>query len=158
MEKVQRTGLEQVQNSGGTKRTVPFPYEQKRQVQFRSTFRICWVSTDKHKCISLTKLVTISQYIRETLFYCRRFSFLEVSFQILTSVNPKTLFSKLRYRCLFNFFNHKLSPFRLWCINVVNCFEIFCMHFCVFGRIKKLQMLVLGCLKKSKFVLANNIR
>ena len=31
-----------------------------------------------------------------------------------------------------NFFNHKLSPFRRWCMNVVNCFEIFCMHYFVF--------------------------
>ena len=138
-----KSGPEQVQNSGGTKHTIPFPYEQKRQVQFRSTFRTSWVSADKHKCISLTKLVTFSQYIRWS------FSFLEVRFQILTSVNPKTLFLKLRYRCLFNFFDHKLSPFRRWCMNVVNCFEIFCVHFCVFGRIKKLQMLFPGCLKKS---------
>ena len=36
------------------KRTIPFPYEQKRQVQFRSTFRTCWVSTGTRKCISLT--------------------------------------------------------------------------------------------------------
>ena len=35
----------------------------------------------------------------------------------------------------FNFFNHKLSPFRRWSMNVVNYLEIFCMHFCVFGRI-----------------------
>ena len=50
------------------KRTIPFPCEQKRQVQFRSTFRTCWVSTGTCKCISLTKLVTFSQYIRGTLF------------------------------------------------------------------------------------------
>ena len=49
------------------KRTIPFPYEHKRQVQFRSTFRTCWVSTGTRKCISLT----LSQYIRETLFSCR---------------------------------------------------------------------------------------
>ena len=49
------------------KRAIPFPYEQKRQIQFRSTFRTCWVSTGAHKCISLT----LSQYIRETLFSSR---------------------------------------------------------------------------------------
>ena len=37
------------------------------QVQFRSTFRTCWFSTVTRKCISLT----LSQYIRETLFSCR---------------------------------------------------------------------------------------
>ena len=55
------------------KRTVPFPCEQKRQVQFRSTFRTCWVSTCTRKCISPTKLVTLSRHIRETLFSCRCF-------------------------------------------------------------------------------------
>ena len=49
----------------------------------------------------------------------------------------------------FNFFNHKLSPFRRWSMNVVNCLQIFCMHVCIFGRIKKLQILFLRCLKKS---------
>ena len=55
------------------KRTVPFSYEQKKQVQFRSTFRTCCVSTGTRKCISPTKLVTLSQYIRETLFLCQCF-------------------------------------------------------------------------------------
>ena len=49
------------------KRTIPSPYEQKRQVQFRSTFRTCWVSTGTRKCI----LLSLSEYIRETLFSCR---------------------------------------------------------------------------------------
>ena len=49
------------------KRTIPFLYEQKGQGQFRSTFLTCWVSTGTCKCIS----VTLSQYIRETLFSCR---------------------------------------------------------------------------------------
>ena len=49
------------------KPTIPFPYEHKRQVQFKSTFRTCWVSTGTRKCISFT----LSQYIRETLFFCR---------------------------------------------------------------------------------------
>ena len=53
--------------------TVPFPCEQKRQVQFRSTFLTCWVSTGARKSILLTKLVTLSQYIRETLFSCQCF-------------------------------------------------------------------------------------
>ena len=55
------------------KRTVPFPVNRKRQVQFRPTFRTWWVSTGTYKCISLTKLVTLSKYIRETLFSCRCF-------------------------------------------------------------------------------------
>ena len=42
-------------------------------VPFHSTFRTCWASTSTRKCISLTKLVTFSQYIRETLFSCRCF-------------------------------------------------------------------------------------
>ena len=46
------------------KLTIPFRYEQKRAGLFRSTFRTCWVSTGTRKCISLT----LSQYIRETLF------------------------------------------------------------------------------------------
>ena len=72
------------------KRTIPFPYEQKRQVQFRSTFRTFWVSTGTRKCFALI----LSQYIRETLFSCR------------------------------------------------------CIHVFIFGRIKKLQISFLGCLKK----------
>ena len=56
-----------------SKGTVLFPCEQKRQVQFRSTSRTCWVSTGTRKCISLTKVVTVSQYIRETLFPCQCF-------------------------------------------------------------------------------------
>ena len=55
------------------KRTVVFPCEQKTQVHFRSTFQTCRFSTSTLKCISLTKLVTFFQYIRETLFSCRCF-------------------------------------------------------------------------------------
>ena len=63
------------------KRTIPFPCEQKMQVHFRSTFRTCWVSTGTRRCISFTKLVALSQYIRETLFsfWCF-FLYLETSF------------------------------------------------------------------------------
>ena len=47
---------------------VPFDsHMNKRQVQFRSTFRICWVSTGTCKCISLT----LSQHIGENFFSCR---------------------------------------------------------------------------------------
>ena len=63
---------------------IPFPYEQKRQVQFRSTFRTCWVSTGTRKCISLT----LSQYITKTLFSCRS-------------------------ACVFFIFRHKLLNFNL---------------------------------------------
>ena len=64
--------------------TVPLPCEQKRQVQFRSTFRTCWVSTGTRKCISLTTMVTLSQY--------SVFRFLETSFLILILVSPKLFF------------------------------------------------------------------
>ena len=60
-----------------------------------------------------------------------------------------SFFFQFYYWCFFSFFNHKLSPFRRWSMNVFNCLEIVCMHFCVFGRSKKLQILFLGCLKKS---------
>ena len=121
------------------KRTVTFPCEQKRQVQFRSTFRTCWVSIGTRKCISLTKLITLSQYIRETFSYRYFFIFRNKLLDFNFS-EPQNCFLKFYYRCFFlNFFNHKLSLFRRWSMNVVNCLEIFCMHFCAFGRIKKLQ-------------------
>ena len=37
-------------------------------------------------------------------------------------------------------------------MNVVNSLEIFYMHVCIFGRIKKLQILFLGCLKNLNFL------
>ena len=128
-------------------RTIQFPCEQKRQVQFRSTFRTCWVSTGTRKCISLTKLVTLSQYIRETLFSCWCFFIFRNKLLNFNFSEPQNSFFK--NLITVNFFNHKLSPFRRWSMNVVNCLEIFCMHFCVFGRIEKRQILFLGCLKKS---------
>ena len=73
------------------KPTVPFPYEQKRQVQFRSTVQNCWVSTSTRKCISLTELVTLSQTLFVPVFLFL-FLFLETSFLNLISVSPKTLF------------------------------------------------------------------
>ena len=131
------------------KRTIPFPYEQKKQVQFRSTFRTCWVSTGTRKCISLT----FSQYIGETLFSFRSACVFIFSHNILNfnlSELPNSFIEIIlpKVYIFFNFFNHKLSPFRRWSMNVVNCLEIFCMHVCIFGRIKKLQILFLGCLKK----------
>ena len=132
------------------KPTVPFPYEQKRQVQFRSTVRNCWVSTGTRKCISLTELVTLSWYIRETLFSCRCFLIFRNKVLNLISVSPKTLsFSSFITDVFSNFSYHKRSPFWRWSMNVVNCLEIFCMHFCVFfGRIKKLQIKFLDYLKE----------
>ena len=64
-----------VNQKSGRFTNVPFHsrVNRKRQAQFRSTFRTCWVSTATRKCISLAKLVTLSQYIRQTLFYCRCF-------------------------------------------------------------------------------------
>ena len=125
------------------KRTIPFPYQQERQVQFRSTFRTCWVSAGTRKCISLT----LSQYIRENLFSCQSACVFFIFRHKLPNFNlsePPNSFLKLYYLCFFlNFFNYKLSPFRRWSINVVNCLEIFCMHVCSFGRIKSLQILFL---------------
>ena len=66
-------------------------------------------------------------------FFCSFYSFFKITFPMF----------------FFNFFNHKLSPFRRWSMNVVNCFEIFCTQFCVFGGSKRLQILFLGCLNKS---------
>ena len=42
---------------------------------------------------------------------------------------PKTLSFKIYYPCFFDFFFLKLSPFWRWSMNVVNCLEIFCIHF-----------------------------
>ena len=65
------------------KHTIPFLYEQKRQVQFKSTFRTCQVSKGMPKCISLIKLVPPYQYVGETLFSCQCFFlFLETTFYI----------------------------------------------------------------------------
>ena len=77
----------------------------------RSTFRICWVSTGTR--ISLTKLVNLSQYIRETLFSCRCFLIFRNKLPILISVSPKTLFFfNFITDVSFSFINHKLSPFQ----------------------------------------------
>ena len=68
------------------KRTIPFPYEQKRQVQFRSIFRTCWVSTGTRTCISLT----LTQYIKFSFVEkmpLYKWTFLKRnSFQIWTAV------------------------------------------------------------------------
>ena len=67
------------------KHTIPFQYEQERQVCSGPLSGTCWVSMGTRKCISLT----ISRYSRETLFPAGVFFlFLETSFQILISVNP----------------------------------------------------------------------
>ena len=77
------------------KRTVLFPCEQKRQVQFRSTFRTCWVSTGARKCISLT----LSQYIRETLLSCRVFFFIfRKKFLNFNLSEPQNSFFFLNFR------------------------------------------------------------
>ena len=143
-----------VNQKSGRFTNVPFHsrVNRKRQVQYRSTFRNCWVSTGTRKCISLTKVVTLSQYIRETLFLL---VFLFILINKLLNFNfsePPNSFFKILLPMLFqNFVNHKLSPFRRWSMNIVNCLEIFCIHFCVFGGTEKLQILFLGCLKKSQF-------
>ena len=141
-----------VNQKSGSFTNVPFHsrVNRKTQVQFRSTFLTCWVSTGTRKCISLTKLVTLSQYIRETLFSYRCFLIFRNKLLNFNFSEPQNSFLfNFITDFFFNFPNHKLSPFRRWAMNVVDCLEIFCMHFCVLGRIKKLQILFLGCLKKS---------
>ena len=112
------------------KRTVPFQcVNRKRQVQFRSTFGNCWVSTGTRKCILFTKL---SQYIRETLFPYWCFLIFRNKLSNFNFSEPQNsfFFSNFITNVFFlNFFNHKLSPFRRSSMNVVDCLEIFCMHF-----------------------------
>ena len=69
-------------------RTILFSYEQNRQVQFRSTFRTCWVSTGTGKCISLT----LSQYIRETLLSACVFFIFRHKLLNFNLSDPQTLF------------------------------------------------------------------
>ena len=52
------------------------------------------------------------------------------------SEHPNSFFEIILPMFFKNFFDHKLSPFRRWSLNVVNCLEIFSMHVCIFGRIK----------------------
>ena len=106
--------------------TLKLSLEQIRQAQLSSTFRTCWVSTGTRKYISLTELVTLSQYIRETLFYCRCFLIFRNKLLNFNFSEPQNSFFKTMLPMFFlNFFNHKLPPFRRWSMNVVNCFEIF---------------------------------
>ena len=126
------------------KRTVPFSCEQKRQVHFRFTFRTCWVSTATRKCISLTNLVTLSQYIREALFSCQCFLIFRNNLLNFNFREPRNSFClKLYYRWFFlTSLTINFLPFgdgqRMLLI-----VEIFCMHFCIYCRIKKLQILFL---------------
>ena len=127
------------------KPTVPFPYEQKRQAQFRSTVQNCWVCTGTRKCISLTKLVTLSQYIRETLFSYLWFLIFRNKLSKFNFGEPQNSFFFLILLPMFcsNFFNHKLSAFWRWSMNIVYCLEIFCIHFCVFGITKNYEYYLL---------------
>ena len=83
--------------------TISLPYEQKRQVQFRSTFRTCWVSMGARKCISLT----LSHYIRETLFSCRSACFFFIFRNKLLNFNlsepPNSFFEILLPRVFLKF-------------------------------------------------------
>ena len=126
---------------------------EKNKNKLRSTFRTCWVSMGTRKCISFSKLVNLS--LIETLFYCRCFLIFRNKIPNFNFSEPQNSFFKeiTLPMFFFNFLNHKLSPFGRWSMNVVNCFEIFCMHFCVFGRIKKLQILFIGII----ILLVNNI-
>ena len=86
------------------KRTVPFLYEQKRYVYFRSTFRTCWVSVGTHKCNSFTKLVTLSQYIRDTLFYCQCFLIFRKKLLNFNFSEPQNSFSEITLPIFFLYF------------------------------------------------------
>ena len=57
-------------------RFANLPFHSYMNKNDRSTFRTCWVSAGTRKCISFT----LSQYIRETLFSCLFFLFLDTSF------------------------------------------------------------------------------
>ena len=132
------------------KRTIPFPYEQKKadpvQVHFREPAGFLRVHASAFHLLSPSILEKLSYPAKVPVFF---FIFRHKLLNFNPSEPPNS-FLKLYYLWFFfpNFFNHELSPFRRLSMNVVNCLEIFCMHVCIFGRIKKLQILFLGCLKK----------
>ena len=82
------------QNSG---RFTNLPFHFRMNRKGRSTVQNCWVSTGTRKYISLTELVTLSQYIRETLFSYQCFL---ISGNKLSKFN----FSEPQNSFFFNFF------------------------------------------------------
>ena len=139
------------------KRTVPFPCEQKRQVQFRSTFRTCWVFTGTRKCISLTKLATLSQYIRETLLSCRCFMIFWNSLLNLISVSPQTLVFKFLLPMLFLIsLTIKLCPFRRWSMLLI----VWRFSACIFtflAELKSYKYYFLDVWRNHNFLLQNSL-
>ena len=131
------------------KRTIPFPYEQKGRstsgpLSGRAGF--LWVHESAFHLLSPSILEKLT-FPAEVAVFFSIFRHKLLNFNL--SEPPNSIFLKLHYLCFFfNFFNHTLCPFRRWPMNVVNCLEIFCMHVCIFGRIKKLRIIFLGCLKK----------
>ena len=64
-----------------------------------------------HKCISFTELVTLSQYIRETLFSCRCFLTFRNKLSKFNFSEPQNSFFLIYYRCFFEFLFLNLLPF-----------------------------------------------
>ena len=104
-----------INQKSGRFTNVPFHsrVNRKRQVQFRSTFRTCWVSIGTRKCISLTKLVTLSKYIREIIFLCQCFLIFRNKLLNFNFREPKNSF-------LFEI----LLPMFLLISLTINCFPL----------------------------------
>ena len=129
-------------------------YERKMQIQFRSTFRTCLVSTGAHECIfSLTKLVTLSQFIKETLFYCQCFLIFGNKLLNFNFSKAQNSFLKLHYRFFLLFFNYKLSPFQRWSINILR------FSTCICAFLTELNTNIISWMSEEMITfLANNVR
>ena len=130
------------------KRNVLLRCEQKRHVQFRSTFRTCGLLLVQASAFHLLSWLLSPNILEELSLFAGIFSIFRNKLLYFYFNEPQNSFLEILISVFF-FFNHKLFLFRRWSMNVVDCLEIFCMHSCVFSRIKKLQILFLGCLKKS---------
>ena len=133
------------------KRTIPFPYEEKKcrssSAPLSGSAGFLRVHASAFHLLSPSILERLPFPAEVPAFFIIIFRQKLLNFNL--SELPSSFF-KLCYLCFFfNFFNHILSPFQRWSLNVVNCLEIFCMHVCIISRIKKLHILFLGCLKKS---------
>ena len=135
------------------KPTAPLTHEQKRQVQFRPTCRTVGFIRVHASAFHLLSWL-LSPSILEKLSFCTGvFLIFENKLSKFYFGEPQnSLFFNFYYRFFSNFFNHKLSPFWRWSMNVVNCLKIFCMHFCVFGRIKNYKYYFLDVWRNSNFL------
>ena len=115
------------------KPTVSLTHEQKRRVQFRPTVGFIRVHASAFHLLSWL----LSPSILEKLSFCTGvFLIFRNKLSKFNFGEPQnSIFFKILLPMFLNFFNHKLSPFWRLSMNVVNCLEIFCMQFCVFGRI-----------------------